>query len=102
VLVNVVESVLGDVTNDEVGVLPDGTTLVGLSLAGKELDEGRLSGTVGTENGDTRRERNLEVDVVELLDGGTGVLERNVAHLEERLLLGLDTVKKRRVGELDL
>lgn len=102
VVVDVVEGVLGDVSDDEVGVLPDLTTLVGLGLSDEELDEGRLSGSVGSEDGDTRREGDLERDVVELLDGRGGVLESDVAHLHERLLLGLDTVEEGRVGELEL
>ncbi|GFZ45382.1 LOW QUALITY PROTEIN: hypothetical protein JCM24511_03108 [Saitozyma sp. JCM 24511] len=102
VVVDVVEGVLGDVTNDQVGVLPDGTALVGLGLAGEQLDEGRLSGTVGTQNGHTRRERDLERDVVQLLDGRGRVLVRDVTHLEQGLLLGLDTVEKRRGRELEL
>src|SRR5699024_11148084 len=68
VLVNVVEGVLGDVANDDVRVLPDVTALVLLEVANEELDERRLAGTVGAENGDTRRERDLERDVEQLLD----------------------------------
>lgn len=101
VVIDVVESVLGDVTDDQVGVLPD-FTLGGLSLTDKELDKGRLAGTVRTEDGDTGGEGDLEGDVVELLDLGGGVLEVNVTHLGERLLLGLDTVEQRRSRELEL
>jgi hypothetical protein len=85
-------TVLGNVSDDQVGVLPDLSTLVGLSLSDEELDEGRLSGSVGSEDGDTRRERDLEGDVVELLGGRGGVLESDVPHLHERLLLGLDSL----------
>jgi hypothetical protein len=99
VVVDVVESVLGNVSDDQVGVLPDLTTLVGLGLTDEELDEGRLSGSVGTENGDTGGEGDLEGDVVELGNGGGGVLETDVTHLHERLLLGLDTVEERRLCE---
>ena len=101
-VVDVVEGVLGDVADDQVGVLPDLTALVGLGVTDEELDERRLSGTVGTEDGDTGGERNLEGDVVELLDGLRGVLEADLAHLEEGLLLGLDTFEERRVRELEL
>lgn len=102
VVINVVESVLGNVTDDQVGVLPHGTTQVGLSLTSQQLDQGGLSGTVGTKDGDSRRERDLKVDVVELLDLGGGVLERNVLHLHEGLFLGLDTVEEWWSGELEL
>jgi len=101
-VINVVESVLGDVTNDQVGVLPDLTALVGLHVTNEELDEGRFAGSIGTEDGDTRRERDLESDVVQLLNGLGGVLESNLAHFQQTLLLGLDTLKKRWVGEFEL
>ena len=44
----------------------------------------------------------MESDVVELLDGGPGVLEADLAHLKEGFLLGLDTFKERRIGEFEL
>lgn len=84
-VVDVVESVLGDVADDQVRVLPDLTALVRLGLANEELDERRLARTVGSENGDTRRERNLQRDVVELLDGRGGVLEADLALRESQL-----------------
>lgn len=99
VVIDVVESVLSNVSDDQVGVLPDLTTLVGFSLSDEKLDESRLSGSVGSENGDTGREGDLEGDVVKLLNGGSRVLESDVTHLHERLLLGLDTIEERRVGE---
>jgi hypothetical protein len=86
--------VLGNVSDDQVGVLPYLSTLVGLSLSDEKLDEGRLSGSVGSEDGDTGRERDLEGDVVELLGRGGGVLESDVPHLHERLLLGLDSLEE--------
>lgn len=101
-VIDMVESVLSDVTDDQVGVLPDFTTLVGLHITDKELDEGRLSGTVGTKDSDTRRERDLESDIVELLNGLCWVLESNLTHLEQRFLLGLDALEKRGIGELEL
>lgn len=48
VLLDVVERVLGDVRNTEVGVLLDAAR-VRERLAGEELDERRLSGTVGSD-----------------------------------------------------
>ena len=44
----------------------------------------------------------MERDVVQLLHGLRRVLEADLAHLEQGLLLGLDTVEERRVGELEL
>ena len=118
-VINVVESVLGDVTDDQVRMLPGLTTPVGLQVADEELDESRLSGTIGSEDGNTGRQGDLQGDVVELLDRRCGILEANLApkitvniciellskinlHLHERLLLGLDTFKERGVGELEL
>ncbi len=99
VLVDVVESVLGDVTDDQVGVLPH-LTRAGLSVTDNKLDEGRLTRTVRAENGDTRGERELDGDTVELGSGGLRVLEDDVLHLDERLLLGLDTVERGGLGSL--
>jgi hypothetical protein len=82
VVVDVVEGVLGDIADDEVGVLPDLAALVGLHLADEELDERRLARAVRAEDGDTRRERDLERDVVELLGGRNGVLEADLALCE--------------------
>lgn len=113
------EGVLRDVADDQVRVLPDLTALVGLGVANEKLDEGGLAGTVRAENSDARGEGNLKGDVVELLHVRRGVLESNLApasqiskmlrqlqliyvHLEERLLLRLDTVEQGRVGELEL
>lgn len=79
VVIDVVESVLSDVTNDQVGVLPDLTALVRLHVTDEELDEGRLSGTVRTENGNTGRKGNLEGNIMELLDGRARVLEADFA-----------------------
>jgi hypothetical protein len=102
VVINVVESVLGNVTDDQVGVLPHGTTEVRLGLGGQDLDQSRFTGTVGTQDGDSGRKRDLERDVVQLLLRRSRVLERNISHLHQCLLLGLDTIKERRVGELEL
>ena len=39
---------------------------------------------------------------MQLLNLRSGVLESNLTHLKKRLLLGLDTFKKRRIGEFEL
>ena len=69
VLLDVVEGVLRDVGVTHVGVTPDGTD-VGLSLAGEELNEGGLTGTVGAEARDAGGEREL--------DGGARMIWRSV------------------------
>lgn len=99
VLLNVVERVLGDITDDKVGMLPDFTALVRLHVSDEELDEGRFTGSVRTKNSDTRREGDLKGDIVELLLSLGGILEADLAHLEERLLLGLDTVEEGGIRE---
>jgi hypothetical protein len=83
-------------------VPPDFATLVGLHVANEQLDEGRFARTVGSKDGDTGGQGNLEGDVVELLNRLGGVLEANFAHLQQTLLLGLDTLKQRGIGELEL
>lgn len=100
-LIDVVESVLCDIANDQIGVLPDLTTLVGLGVTDEQLDESRLSGTVRSKNGDTGGEGALERDVVQLLLSRAGILEADFAHLEQTLLFGLDTIEQRGVGELE-
>ena len=38
---------------------------------------------------------------MELLDWLCGILESNLAHLQQRLLFGLNTLEQRRIGELE-
>ena len=56
---------LSDVSDDQVGVLPDFSSLVRLSLSDQKLDESRFSGSVRSENSDSRRERDLQRNVVD-------------------------------------
>jgi hypothetical protein len=100
-IVNVMEGVLSNVTDDQVGVPPDFTTLVALHITNEQLDEGGFTRTVGSEDSDTGGQGNLEGDVVELLNRLAWVLEANFAHLQQALLLGLDTLKQGWVGELE-
>ena len=104
VVIDVVESVLGNVTNDQVGVLPNLTTVLtgGLGLTGQQLDQGGLTRSVGTENGDSGRQRDHQGDVVQDLVGRVGVGVVDLSHLQQRLFLGLDSVQKRRDGQLEL
>jgi hypothetical protein len=102
VIIDVVEGMLGDITNDQVRVLPDFTPLVGLHIANQELDESRFTGTVGAKDSDTGRKRNLQSNVVELLLGLGRVLEADLTHLEQTLFLGLDTLEEGRIGKLEL
>eukprot|EP00128_Syssomonas_multiformis_P003089 Colp12_sorted_trinity150504_noHs@15450 len=101
VLLDVVEGVLGDVGDTEVGVL-DHLTSRGLELTSKELNEGGLARTVGTEHGNTRGERASHGDVGKggLVTAGVG--EADLGHLEDGLVLGLDTIEETRLGESEL
>jgi hypothetical protein len=102
VLLDVVEGVLGDVGDTEVGVLLD-LSRVRESFSGEELDEGRLSGSVGSDDSDTRRERDGAGDVLELGLLGTRVGEGAAGHLEDGAGLGANTHERtgRGEGELD-
>ncbi|CAG9977931.1 unnamed protein product [Clonostachys byssicola] len=103
VIVNVGESVLLDVGDTDVLVLVD-LTLSRDELTGKNVDQSTLTGTVGTNDGNTGTERALEGDVGDLGLGGTGVLEGHLGGTENGLGLGLDTLEETglREGELDL
>ena len=95
------ERVLREVSNTQVGVLLD-TTFLGHNLTGEDLDEGGLSGTVATENGDTGRERERAGDVLERGIGSTGVLEAAVGHLDDGTSARADTHEETGRRELEL
>lgn len=101
VVINVRESVLLDVRDTDVLVLVD-ITGGGDKLTSQNVDKGGLSGTVGTNDGNTRAERALEGDLGDLGLGGTGVLEGHVVDTDDSLGLGLDTLKETGLGELEL
>mmetsp|Transcript_8494 Transcript_8494/g.25158 ORF Transcript_8494/g.25158 Transcript_8494/m.25158 type:complete len:397 (-) Transcript_8494:228-1418(-) len=65
----------------------------GNGLPDNHLEEGRLSGSVGTENDDAARETHLEVDVAELVLFHARVPKVHVLHLEEFLRRRLDALK---------
>lgn len=100
-VINVSESVLLDVGDTDVLVLVD-ITRGGDKLTSEDVDEGGLSGTVGTDDGNTGTERALEGDVLDLGLGGTFVLEGHVADTDNGLGLGLDTLEETGLGELEL
>jgi len=99
-LFNVVESVLSNVSNTEVGVLPH-ISFSGDEFTSEDLDDGGFTGTVGTNDGNTGVEGALEGNVVENLLGGVGVGEVDTAHLEDSLVLGFDTFQESGLGELE-
>mmetsp|Transcript_29989 Transcript_29989/g.59563 ORF Transcript_29989/g.59563 Transcript_29989/m.59563 type:complete len:784 (+) Transcript_29989:846-3197(+) len=108
VLLDVVEGVLGNVSDASVRVLPDVSDL-GLDLSDEELDHGGLSGAVLADAGDAGGERHLDRDVVEGGDAVAAVLlpvdgvgEGALGDLHERLSLGLDSLDVTGLGELEL
>jgi len=60
-------------------MFPNLTVRVQLHVSNEKLDESRLAGTVGAKNSDTRGERNLKGNVIELLHKLCWVLEANFA-----------------------
>jgi len=101
VVINVGESVLLDVGDTDVLVLVDLTTS-GDELTAKNVDQGRLSSTVGANDGNTRAQRALKADFLDLGLGSTGVLERHLGSTQDGLGLGLDTLKETGLGEAEL
>ncbi|GFF58995.1 hypothetical protein IFM46972_11263 [Aspergillus udagawae] len=101
VVIDVSESMLLDVGDTDVLVLVD-ITAGGDELTSQDVDEGGFTSTVGTDNGNTRAQRDLEGDVGELGPGSSGVLEGHVADTDDGLGLGLDTLEETRLGELEL
>jgi len=99
VLLDVVEGVLGDVGDTDVGVLGD-NTIGGGSLTGQDLDKGGLSGSVGANDGNTGVQGNLAGHVHDGQLGGTGVGKVDVLKLDESLILGLDTIQETGLGKL--
>lgn len=73
------------------------------SLTSQELDEGRFTRTVGTDNTDTGRKGEGAGGILDRRPGGTGVGECTVGKFEDRSCVGSDTdeVTGRREGELD-
>ncbi|PTD06759.1 hypothetical protein FCULG_00006734 [Fusarium culmorum] len=100
-VIDVSESVLLNVGDTDVLVLVD-LTLGRDKLTSEDVDQSRLAGTVGTDNGNTRAQRALEGDVADLGLGGTRVLEGHVGGTENGLGLGLDTLKETGLGEAEL
>mmetsp|Transcript_3700 Transcript_3700/g.5375 ORF Transcript_3700/g.5375 Transcript_3700/m.5375 type:complete len:351 (-) Transcript_3700:1910-2962(-) len=101
VLLNVVESVLSDVSDTGIGVLPHISNLR-LDLSDQKLDHGRLSGTVLTNTGNTRAQTDLNGDIEQSRLFVTGVGKGAATHLHEGLTLGLNTLDRTRLGEIEL
>jgi hypothetical protein len=92
------ESMLGNVGNTGVGVLPDISNL-GCHFTNKELDHGGFTGSVLSDTSDTGTEGDLHSDVEKSRRIVYGVGESTLAHLHESLTLGLDTLDRTRLRE---
>mmetsp|Transcript_14508 Transcript_14508/g.21671 ORF Transcript_14508/g.21671 Transcript_14508/m.21671 type:complete len:246 (+) Transcript_14508:988-1725(+) len=96
-----VEGVLGDVGNTSVGVLPNISDLR-FDLTDKKLNHGRLSGSIFSDAGNTGRQRHLHRNIEEGWCLIAWVSESTLGHLHECFTLGLDTLDRTRLGELEL
>ena len=76
-----------------------GIGLVGLELAGEQLDHGRLARAVGADARRTGRERDAHGDAGQLRLGRVGVGEVDVGHLHDMLALGGDALERARLRE---
>lgn len=101
VVVQVNEGGLRDVCNSQVRVSPD-VSRSWDELSGENLDECRLSSSVWSDDGNSRGQRALEGDVRQLWLCGTWVLEGHVVDLDDRLLLGLDSLQETWLWESEL
>ncbi|GJC84785.1 hypothetical protein ColLi_07624 [Colletotrichum liriopes] len=98
---NVLESVLLDVTDTQVGVLLY-LTGGGNNLTSKDLDEGRLASTVGADDGYSGRQSKLAGDLAQGRLGSLGVLVGDVGHADDGTGQRLDTGQDTRGRELEL
>ena len=100
VVIDVGESVLLNVGDTDVLVLVD-LTAGGDQLTSQDVDQGRFTGTVGTNDSNTRAKGHLETNVGNLGTRSVGVLEGHVVDTNDGLGLGLDTLKVTGLGELE-
>mmetsp|Transcript_14675 Transcript_14675/g.22361 ORF Transcript_14675/g.22361 Transcript_14675/m.22361 type:complete len:273 (-) Transcript_14675:1957-2775(-) len=98
---NVVESVLSNVGDTSVRVLPD-FSLLWFNISNKNLDHGRLSSSILTNTGDTGTEGHLDGDVEKGWFGILWVCESNIGDLHESFSLGLDSLNWSGLRELEL
>lgn len=93
---------LSDITDTKSGVLVHRTFLRD-SLTGEELDEGRFTGTVGSDDTDSGRKGEGTRGILDRRSRGTGIGECTVGKFEDSSCVGSDTdeVTGRREGELD-
>mmetsp|Transcript_58803 Transcript_58803/g.127639 ORF Transcript_58803/g.127639 Transcript_58803/m.127639 type:complete len:399 (-) Transcript_58803:294-1490(-) len=101
VSLNVVESVLGHVSDTSIGVLPHIASL-GNNFPSEHLDHGTLTSTVLTHASDTGSHGHLDGDIEKGGHGVSGVREVAVTHLHEGLGARLDTLDGTGLRETEL
>ncbi len=65
------------------------------------LDHGALTSTVGTQHRHSGVERHIDRHTIEDVLFSTRVLEAHISHLQDCLVLGLHTLQKPRLGEVE-
>ncbi len=100
VVLDVMEGMLGDVPNTAIGMLPHGSR-VGFELTSKQLDNGGLSGTVGTDASHTRGERAADSNTGNLRAAGRRVGEDDIVHLDDGFALAGNTLQISRFREAE-
>src|SRR4030088_3223843 len=71
-------------------------------FTGQDVDKSGLSGTIGTNDGNTGTERALEGDIGDLGLRSSWILEAHLGDANNGLSLGLDTFKETGLRELEL
>jgi len=80
--VQLVDMMLGEIS-DTTSSIVVGTTRIGLNGTGEQLDEGRFTSSIRTNDGDTRVELYIDIDILEN-DLGRGVTESGLVQLKQR------------------
>mmetsp|Transcript_26741 Transcript_26741/g.39618 ORF Transcript_26741/g.39618 Transcript_26741/m.39618 type:complete len:245 (-) Transcript_26741:442-1176(-) len=95
------ECMLRNVSNTCVRMLPY-FSLLRLNFSNKKLDHGRLSCSVLSNTGNTRRKGYLDRDVEKSRNSITSVGKGTLRHLHQCLTLGLDSLDRTGLGETEL
>jgi hypothetical protein len=80
--VQLIDMMLGEISDSTSSIMV-GTTRIGLNCTSQQLDEGRFTGSVRTDDGDTRVELDIDIDILKN-DLGRGVTESSLVQLKER------------------
>eukprot|EP00126_Sphaerothecum_destruens_P009930 Sdes_comp20633_c0_seq1m15785 len=91
---------LRHIRNPHVGMLPD-RAVVGLQLAGQQLDHRRLARPIGANHSHAGRERALDGDARKDPVVAVGVLKHDVVHFEDGAVFAFDAFEEARLGEFE-